>query len=453
MSAAQARPGVFVGWACSDVVSVFGSRLAALAVPWFVLTTTGSAAQTGLVALAQLAPMVVAKALAGPLLDRIGPARAAIGLDAASALVTALIPAFAASGWLNLPVLLAVVATLGALRGPADAAKYALVPGVARASGQPLERVTGIGGTTERLASSVGAAGGGVLIAMLGAPQALMATALGFVFSAALIGWLVGPRLVPAADDAATGSESRGYRRDLADGWSFLRRDGVLLSILVMVAVTNLFDQAWVVILVPVWATSHGHGAEVVGLLFATMTGAAVLGSLLATVLGARMPRLPVYAIGYLLSGLPRYLVFAFDAGPPVVLTVLVAAGVASGVLNPIISAVQFERIPGPLVGRVSSLITAGAWALMPFGGLLGGLLTTRIGFAPAMLGLAGAYLVVTLAPLILPAFRAMGAPTHDAQGQPGRPRSCPPRVPAGANRTAGDDRPGRWPIGRRRHG
>lgn len=106
------------------------------------------------------------------------------------------------------------------------------------------------------------------------------------------------------------------------------------------------------------------------------------------------------------------------------VLGVLVVAGVASGVLNPILSAVQFERIPGPLVGRVSSLITAGAWSLLPFGGLLGGVLTTRTGLGPAMLVLGVTYLVVTLAPLFLPAFRAMGAPTHVTQRQPGRPRS-----------------------------
>lgn len=424
MTTARARVGVFVGWSCSDVVSVLGSRLATLAVPWFVLTTTGSAAQIGLVALAQLAPMVVMKALAGPLLDRMGPARAAVGLDAASALVTALIPVFAAAGWLNLPVLMIIVAALGVLRGPADAAKYALVPSVARASGQPLERVTGIGGTTERLASSVGAAGGGVLIAVLGAPLALAATALGFLLSATLIGWAVGPRLATEPRESSMAVESRGYRRDLADGWSFLRRDGVLLSIIVMVAVTNLLDQAWVVVLVPIWATSHGHGAEIVGLLLATMTGGAVLGSLLATALGARMPRLPVYAMGYMLCGLPRYLVFAFDVELPVVLGVLVVAGVASGVLNPILSAVQFERIPGPLVGRVSSLITAGAWSLLPFGGLLGGVLTTRTGLGPAMLVLGVPYLVVTLAPLFMPAFRAMGAPTHVTQRQPGRPRS-----------------------------
>jgi len=36
-----------------------------IAIPWFVLTTTGSAALTGVVAFAEMAPYLVAKALGG----------------------------------------------------------------------------------------------------------------------------------------------------------------------------------------------------------------------------------------------------------------------------------------------------------------------------------------------------------------------------------------------------
>lgn len=114
-------------------------------------------------------------------------------LDLASAAVTAAIPVFFGLGWLSFPMLLVLAALEGMLRGPADAAKYALVPSVAEVSGQPLERVTGVAGTTERLASTVGLAGGGALVAAIGAPNAVAVTAAGFALSGLLIGFGVGP--------------------------------------------------------------------------------------------------------------------------------------------------------------------------------------------------------------------------------------------------------------------
>ena len=59
------------------------------------------------------------------------------------------------------------------------------------------------------------------------------------------------------------------------------------------------------------------------------------------------------------------------------------SAGFASGFLNPILGAVIFERIPSAPVGRVSSLNHAMCWALMPLGGLVGGLLVDCVGLRP----------------------------------------------------------------------
>lgn len=197
----------------------------------------------------------------------------------------------------------------------------------------------------------------------------------------------------------------------MREGWTFLRRDPVLLAIAVMVAVTNLLDQAWVAVLAPVWALHHGYGADRLGVVLAVMTGASFLGSLVATAIGHKVPRLPVYTVAFLVAGFPRFAVMAIDPPLPALLGTLAVAGFASGFLNPIISAVQFERVPRPLVGRVSSLVTALAWGLMPFGGMLGGGLISGFGLVVALIVLGTAYLMISLAPLALPSFRAMAPP------------------------------------------
>ncbi|MBO0846618.1 MAG: MFS transporter, partial [Nocardioides sp.] len=116
------------GWLTAEAISLLGTRVSMIAIPWLVLTTTGSATRTGLVAFAEITPMVLMKAFGGPLVDRVGPRRMAITADTLSFLVVGLIPVLHHSGALGFPVLLTLVAVAGALRGPGDAAGTALLP-------------------------------------------------------------------------------------------------------------------------------------------------------------------------------------------------------------------------------------------------------------------------------------------------------------------------------------
>ena len=113
-----------------------------IALPFLVLTTTGSPEKTGLVALAEMLPLVVLKVLGGPIIDRVGARRVAISCDWASLAVVGAIPLLHGAGHLSFPAFLALVAVAGALRGPGDAAKYAMTPTLAatatsRWSGSP----------------------------------------------------------------------------------------------------------------------------------------------------------------------------------------------------------------------------------------------------------------------------------------------------------------------------
>ncbi|HTI21115.1 MAG TPA: hypothetical protein VL652_08995, partial [Kutzneria sp.] len=73
-------------------VSLIGTAMTVLAVPWFVLHTTGSPAQTGLVAAAEVAGLAVAAGLGGPIVDRIQPRLVSVGSDVLAAVAVGLIP-------------------------------------------------------------------------------------------------------------------------------------------------------------------------------------------------------------------------------------------------------------------------------------------------------------------------------------------------------------------------
>ena len=406
------------GWLTSEAVSLTGTRVSMIAIPWFVLTTTGSATLTGVAAFAEMAPLVLLKALAGPLIDRIGARRVAIGADLGSAVVVGLIPLLHFTAHLSFPVLLGLVAVAGALRGPGDGAKHAMVPALVEQGGVPTERATGLHSAVERTASMAGAAFAGVLVAMVGPTTALVVDAASFVVSALLLGLSTRSlaRPVPVDIDGDIDVDidvdvtenAEPYLTRLREGWDFLRKDPLLLGISIMVAITNLLDQAYAVVLVPVWAKETGGGAAAIGLLFAVFSGAAIVGAVIASAYAARLPRYTVYLVTFLLCGAPRFVVLALEAPLWAVLGTAVVAGVSAGFINPVLGAVIFERIPSHLVGRVSALNTALCWSLIPLGGLLGGLLIGGFGLTAALVACGAAYFAATTLPALQPRWRNM---------------------------------------------
>jgi MFS family permease len=410
----SARSTPLIGFLLSEAVSWTGTRLSMIAVPWLVLTTTGSAARTGLVAFAEMAPLVISKAASGPVIDRVGARRISVGCDLLSVLAVGLVPVLHAAGALSFDALLVLVAVAGALRGPGDSAKAALVPAIADHAQVPLERVTGLSGAIERSATFVGAAAAGGLVVWLGVVNALAVDAASFGVCALLLGvsarGVGSPVTAPEASPEGRTSYGAEWRR----GWDFLRRDGVLLAVALMVATTNLLDQSFSVVLLPVWARERGHGVAAVGEYFAIWAAASAVGAVTAAYLAQRLPRFRVYVVAFLATGLPRFLVFAFAPAMPVVLALAVVGGLFSGFLNPILGAVIFERIPRPILGRVSSLVTSLCWALMPVGGLLGGLLVSTAGLTVALVVVGTAYLAATMLPVLMSSCRSFDpAPTR----------------------------------------
>jgi len=387
-------------------VSIAGTRVATIALPWLVLTETDSPALAGLVLTAEMAPYVIAKALGGPLVDRYGPRVISVAGDVLSGAFLALIPILYAAGQLALPervpLLLAIVAVAGALRGPGDGARNAMIPAVADATGVPLERITGLDSTVDRASGLLGAGLGGLLVVAFGAAQTVAVTAGAAIVSALVVAVFI-PR-VSLGDSEEVGS----YFSRLRAGASFLQHDRLLRSVLAMIAVTNLLEAAYIGVMLPTWALANGYGAGFVGLVGVLYGGSAVASSLVATTMAGRFSRRTAYLVGFTLAGAPRYLALALGAPLWIIIVSNVVGGLGNGFINPTINAIFFERVPRHIIGRVGSLADALAWTGIPVGGVVGGVAVAALGVAPA-LGVAGAaYMVSTVVPGMRPEWREM---------------------------------------------
>lgn len=404
----------------ANTISIAGSSLTLIGVPWFVLQTTGSAGRAGVVAFCATLPVVVAALVGGPVIDRIGRRRVSAASDLICALSVGAIPLLHYAGLLEFWMLCALMALGGLVHTPGLTARGVLLPDLAEHAGTPLARAAGFYDAVSRGARMIGAALAGLLIAAFGTESILLVDAATFAASALLVTAFL--RGVPAAEPQRAGKISfAGYRVELAEGWGFVTRSRLLLGITLMVMTTNGLDQGWSSVLLPVHGREALGGPAAIGLMVSLFGGSALLGALLYGMWGERLNRRTVFAVAFLVSGAPRYVMAAVTDTPLPLAVTMALSGLGAGVLNPILSTVVYEQVPDALRSRVAGVTTAGCELTMPLGGLAAGMLVDGFGAAPALLAFGGVYLLATVSPLVFPAWRGMDRPAVPGGPEGGR--------------------------------
>lgn len=114
----------------AELVSLTGSAMTLVALPWFVLITTGSTARMGWVLAAELLPVGLLGIPAGSLIAHLGAKRTMNVADAARAPLMAAIPILHWTGHLSFGLLLAVTFLIGCFMAPYYASSRLILPEV-----------------------------------------------------------------------------------------------------------------------------------------------------------------------------------------------------------------------------------------------------------------------------------------------------------------------------------
>jgi MFS family permease len=367
----------------ANAISMVGNVFAAIAIPWYVLQTTGSATQTGITGFFNVLPIVLAGIFGGTLIDRIGYKNTSVISDLSSGVTVALIPIFYATVGLPFWGLMVLVFLGALLDAPGSTARSALIPELAELAGMPIERATSANQVIERSSRLIGAPLAGLLITVMSTSNVLWLDAVSFIVSAALVGVLIAgshEKVRTAANDK--------YFNELSAGLKFLVRDRLILAIVVTVMITNFLDSAFAGVIRPVYVNDVFGSAFALGLIIAANGGGAVLGAIVFGMVGHKLPRHFTFYSMFILATF----IFSIGAGP----------------LNPIIDSVEYERVPANMRGRVFGTITAGAWVAMPLSLLVGGILAENYGLNPVLLVIGCVYLATTVSMAIIPAMREM---------------------------------------------
>ena len=399
----------------ANAISLSGNVLANVAIPWYVLETTGSGTRTGIVAAASLVPMMVAAVLGGGLVDRHDRRRLSIAADVLSGLSVALIPLLAMTVGLPFWTLLVLVGAGSLFDVPGGTARLVLFPENAERAGIPLERANAWYQAVSRAAQLAGPPLAGITIALVGAGNALWLNAASFAFSAALFSVAVpASDAVKTSDTTVRGADppTGSYLRELREGLAILLGDRLLTLLTWTISVTNLLDAALASVVVPIFVRrTYGEGASAeLGLVFGAFGAGSLLGSLAFGMVGPRLPRRATYLVAF--NGV-ALLTCAFAVLPPLgaLLAIRFAAGLLAAPINPLLMTTFQDRIAPEARGRVYGLLTAGVLAGSPVGVLVAGTAVDGLGLRPVLAAIGIAYVTCTLVMALHPASAGLRRP------------------------------------------
>jgi MFS family permease len=347
----------------AETITMAGSQMTWLVLPWFVLTTTGSPAKTSLVVAAEMAPVAVFGLASGMVTARLGSRRTFLVCDAARALTLATIPTLHALGELSFSVLLALVFATGTFMVPAAAAQRVVLPELVGEDEARVGQAMSLLQTAQSVAGIAGPVAGGLLISFLGAANVLYFDAASYAFSFLLIALFVFPRYTAPVGEEPTG---------VLDGVRFLMRDRLLrvwtLSITGLNVVWSALSVAFPVLVL----RRYGEHPEILGWIFGGLGVGSLIGAVVSYRIIGRVDRLvlasasaagQVAAMWLLLPELPW----------PVVVMSGVFAGVFFPPLNACVIAVRTMRTPPALRATVHTAAVTLALLLSPIGALLTG--------------------------------------------------------------------------------
>jgi MFS family permease len=377
----------------AEVISVLGTRMTYLALPWFVLVTTGSPGKMTLVLAAEIAPMALLGIPSGMLVQRFGARTTMLVSDFARGPILVSIPVLHAAGLLRFELLLVIVAVLGCFMPPYFASQRTILPELVGENERLMSQSNSMIEGGAAFAALIGPALAGVLIPFIGAPNVLYVDAATYGIAFLLVLIFV-PKRKPL---------QAVVRHGVLAGLRFLRNDR-LLGQLALAVVAFGFLGAGMSAGLPFYAFDEFDGSSrIAGLFYAALGAGALVGSIVAV--GAVKKVSPLRLSGFAMLGFAVPLwVLPFLPPWPVVFGALFLAMFCTPLVNGPIIAVLTSRTPDDLRAMVISAVIAINTVAAPLGFLAAGQVLEHWGVVPLFAGVVGGitWMAILFATIVL---------------------------------------------------
>jgi len=367
-------------------------------VGWLAQDVTGSAAWVGSAFALYYLPMLLFGVPAGSTADRFNRYRLLRALELAGGAVLIVFAIVFLTGAPGLLHVLALPLILGSVRAVQNPVRLSFAYDLVGADHVvPALATMNLGA---RLGMIVGALGAGTLAGSYGAPAAFLAMAL--AHGAA---WSVLNKSLAVSSSQRI--DATPLLQNLRDSAQEVRRNRVLLILIVVTAVVEVFGTSFMTLVPSLAEARLALGAQAIGWMNAAQSGGGFLAGLLLLALPSRRRHLVAYALAILSLGVSVTLLGAAQ-GLPAILVVLALIAGSICAWDIVTQSLMQLSVPDHLRGRAM-----GAWVFAigsaPLGHIQIGLLATAVGAEAALYANGGLVVVTIVAAIILsPALRRL---------------------------------------------
>jgi MFS family permease len=370
----------------AELISTLGSRMTYLALPWFVLVTTGSAAKMSVVLAVQILPMAILGVPSGSLVQRFGSRTAMLAADFARAPLIMALPLLHAAGYLSFGLLLALVAALGAFMPPYAASQRVILPELVGEDVTLMSQSNSLieGGTAA--AALIGPALAGILIPLVGAPNVLYIDAATYLVAFVLVLLFV-PRPKPLAEAAPSDG--------LLDGVRYVVRDTCTGSLVLIIVVFGFFGAA-ISAALPAHAYLEFDSPRIAGLFYGALGAGALIGTVIAVMLIPKAQPLRLAAAAILGVTVPLW-VLGMDIPTWAFALALFSSTLFTPLVNGPVLGVLTARMTPEIRPKAMTAIIALNTIAAPLGFLLAGQVIERVGTSTVFYTVAAGFTAASL--------------------------------------------------------
>ena len=229
---------------------------------------------------------------------------------------------------------------------------------------------------TRTLGQGAGPAAAGAAITLISAPLAVLGDTLGYLASSFSLLW------IRRAEDPPNTARRESVAHDIREGLSLVIRDPRLRAIAAATGTSNLFGNAYGVILVKYAYVTLGMSPLEFGVSLGSSAAGGVIGALTATRIAKSL------GVGKaIITGASLYsfvIIFLYFATPATAFVTFVAVQFVStiGVIVYNVVQVSYRQslVPRDIQGRMNATMRTIVWGTIPVGSLLGGFFADAYG-------------------------------------------------------------------------